>query len=150
MDCSQPETEDEAVNVLAGRGEQRTEVLRSRVGLLKGKDRYLMQLYLENAATFRQMALVSGINEANVARRIHKLVRRLLDGQYIACLRASAGLTEAEKEIAKEYLVEGTSMGKIAEKNGTSYYAVRQLIKRIQNTTHIETRDNQSWRKTSL
>jgi DNA-directed RNA polymerase specialized sigma subunit len=118
-------------------GEDRVNVLRSRMGLLKGRDRYLMQMYLENAATYRQMARVAKVNEANVARRIHKLIRRLLDGQFIACLRASAGLTESEKEMARQYLVEGTAMKKIAKKNGVSYYAVRTLIKKIQERTKI-------------
>jgi DNA-directed RNA polymerase specialized sigma subunit len=117
--------------------EQRIELLRNRVGLLKGRDRYLMEMYLENANTFRQMARVSGVNEANVARRIHKLVRRLLDGQYITCLRASTNLTDAEKEMARAYLVEGTPMRKIARRNGVSYYAVRTLIKKIQERTRV-------------
>ena len=63
----------------------RIDLLRSRVGLLAGRDRALMQIYLDNSGTFSQMAKIAGVNESNIARRIHKLVRRLLDGQYITC-----------------------------------------------------------------
>ena len=138
------ETEESAIgrsdgetSPFGGQSVQRIEVLRSRAGLLKGRDRYLMEMYLDNANTFRQMARLSGVNEANVARRIHKLVRRLLDGQFITCLRASTNLTDAEKEMARAYLVEGTPMREIAKKYGTSYYAVRTLIKKIQERTRV-------------
>ena len=65
----------------------RIDLLRCRAGLLTGKDGALMQMYLNGTGTIGQMARLAGVNEANVARRIHKLVRRLLDGQYITCLR---------------------------------------------------------------
>ncbi len=128
---------DGETSPFGGQSVQRIEVLRGRVGLLRGRDRYLMEMYLENATTFRQMARVAGVNEANVARRIHKLVRRLLDGQYITCLRASTAFTEEEKEMARAYLVDGTPMREIAKKNGTSYYAVRTLMKKIQERTRV-------------
>jgi DNA-directed RNA polymerase specialized sigma subunit len=117
--------------------EDRIDVLRSRVGLLRGKDRLLMQMYLDNANTYRQMARLAGVNEANVARRIHKLVRRLLDGQYITCLRTKDQFTDEQLEIARDYFVGGLSMKEIAERQGTTYYNVRQTMKKIQRVTKV-------------
>jgi predicted DNA-binding protein YlxM (UPF0122 family) len=117
--------------------EDRIDVLRCRVGLLTGKDRVLMQMYLDNANTFSQMARLGGINEANVARRIHKLIRRLLDGQYITCLRNRDKLTEAQIEMARDYFVAGLPMREIADRHGTTYYVVRQTMKQIQRLTSL-------------
>jgi predicted DNA-binding protein YlxM (UPF0122 family) len=118
--------------------EDRVDVLRSRVQLLTGKDRLLMQMYLNNANTFSQMARLAGINEASVSRRIHKLVRRLLDGQFITCLRSRGKLTNEQIEIARDYFVKGVPMRKIADRHGTSYYIVRKTMKKIQRLTMVE------------
>ena len=117
--------------------DDRIDLLRCRAALLTGKDKLLMQMYLDNSATFRQMARLAGVNEANVARRIHKLVRRLLDGQYITCLRNQASLTQEQIEIARSYFVMGLSMRTIADTHGVSYYAIRQTMKRIQRLVDV-------------
>ena len=115
----------------------RIELLRSRVGLLAGRDRALMQMYLENSGTFRQMARLAGVNEANVARRIHKLIRRLLDGQYITCLRNRDKFTQEQIEMARDYFVDGLPMSEIANRHETTYYTVRQTMKLIQRLTTV-------------
>ncbi|MGA2323377.1 MAG: hypothetical protein ABSG22_05970 [Sedimentisphaerales bacterium] len=115
----------------------RIELLRSRVGLLTGKDRALMKIYLENSGTFRQMARLAGVNEANIARRIHKLVRRLLDGQYITCLRNRDRFTQEQIEMARDYFVDGLPMSEIAERHETTYYEVRKTMKKIQRLTYV-------------
>jgi predicted DNA-binding protein YlxM (UPF0122 family) len=116
----------------------RIDLLRCRAELLTGADRALMQMYLDNANTFRQMARLSGVNEANVARRIHKLIRRLLDGQYITCLHNRDKLTQEQIEMARDYFVLGLPMSEIADRYETTYYAVRQTMKRIQRLTAVD------------
>ncbi len=122
----------------------RIDMLRCRVGLLTGKDRVLMQMYLDNANTFSQMARLAGVNEANVARRIHKLIRRLLDGQYITCLRNRDKLTEKQVEMARDYFVLGLPMREIADRHGATYYAVRQTMKQIQRLTSLRQNTDQT------
>jgi predicted DNA-binding protein YlxM (UPF0122 family) len=119
------------------RVEDRIDLLRCRAQLLTGKDRALMQMYLDKAATFSQMARLAKVNEANVARRIHKLIRRLLDGQYITCLRNHHLFTQTQLEIAKDYFLKGLSMRSIAKKNDVTYYAVRRTLKKIQRLTAV-------------
>jgi hypothetical protein len=111
------------------------DLIRSRAGLLTGKDRAIMQIYLENSGTFRQMSRIAGVNEANVARRIHKLIRRLLDSQYITCLRNRHKFTGEELDIARDYFIGGLPMSRIAENRCTTYYAVRRAMKKIQQVT---------------
>jgi predicted DNA-binding protein YlxM (UPF0122 family) len=110
----------------------RIEVLRSRIGLLAGRDKVLMTMYLENGNSFRQMAWLTGVNEASIARRIHKITRRLIDGKYITCLRNRDKFGKEELDIAKDYFLSGLSIKKIAIKRDLTYYAVRRTLKKIQ------------------
>ena len=117
--------------------QDRIDLLRSRAGLLTGRDDALMQMYLNGTGTLSQMARLAGVNEANVARRIHKLVRRLLDGQYITCLRSRDKLTQEQIEMARDYFVDGLSMSEIAWRREITYYSVRRTLKKIQRLTSV-------------
>jgi len=60
------------------------DLLRSRLNLLNGKDKVMMTMYLENGNSFRQIARLTSVSEARIARRIRGLTKRLIDGQYIS------------------------------------------------------------------
>jgi predicted DNA-binding protein YlxM (UPF0122 family) len=107
------------------------ELLRSRVGLLTGEDKLLMTMYLENGNSFRQLARLAGVSEASMARRIRKLTKRLIDGEYVKCLRNRDKFTKTEMAIAKEYFLLGLSRQKIALKRDYTYHRVRKILKRI-------------------
>jgi predicted DNA-binding protein YlxM (UPF0122 family) len=109
----------------------RVEVLKNRASLLAGKDKALMTMYLENGNSFYQMAQLAGVSESTIARRIHKLTRRLIDGRYMTCLRNREKFTKKEMEIAADYFLRGLSLRKIAAKRGWSYYSVYEGMKRI-------------------
>ena len=115
----------------------RIDLLRCRAGLLTGRDGALMQMYLSGTGTLRQMARLAGVNEANVARRIHKLVRRLLDGQYITCLRNRDRFSDEQIEMARDYFVDGLPMKEIAERHEITYYQVRKTMRKIQRLTTV-------------
>ena len=110
----------------------RIEMLYHRVSLLSGKDKILMTMYLSNGNTFAQMARLIGVNEATVGRRINKIIKRLVDGEYITCLRNRDKLSNKELEIARKYFLCGMSIRTISEKQGLSFYRVRQILKKIQ------------------
>ena len=124
----------------------RIDLLRSRVELLSGKDRLVMTMYLENGNTFRQMALLAGVNEANIARRIYKITKRLIDGEYITCLRNRHKFTNTEMAIAKDYFLLGLSQRKIASKRNYSVHHTRKILKKIQQLVTI-TNDNDKSRR---
>ncbi len=117
---------------------ERIDLLGCRMGLLKGEDRLLMQMYLENGNSFRQMARLIGVNEATIGRRIHKLTKRLLDGEYITCLRNRDKLCAEEMRIARAYLLEGLSQRKIAKRCSLSRYAVRNALRKVQEMVRID------------
>lgn len=91
----------------------------------------LMTMYIKNGNSFRQMARLSGINESRISRRIHKLTSRLMNGEYIRCLRNRDRLEEGELNIAKDYFLDGHSMKKIAKRRGRTYYGVRKTLRKI-------------------
>ena len=110
----------------------RIDALRSRVGLLAGKDKLLMTMYLENGNSFRQIARLTGVNISTVARRIHKLAKRLTNGEYITCLRNREKFTGAELVIVKDYFLVGLTRREIAAKRNCSVYRVRKILKKVQ------------------
>ena len=108
------------------------DLLRSRVGLLIGKDKLLMTMYLNNGNSFRQMARLLGVNETTVARRIRKITKRLLDGEYVICLRHRKKFTGIELAIAREHFLAGMSIREIAARRKATYYSVNATIKKVQ------------------
>ena len=116
-----------------GKAEQRDRVdlLRSRIYLLTGKDKLLMTMYLENSNSFRQIARLTGVTETSIARRIHRITKRLIDDKYILCLRNHDKLTRTELDIAKEHFLLGIPMTKIADERDCSYYHICKIVNRI-------------------
>ncbi|MFH1614663.1 MAG: hypothetical protein ABIG61_06240 [Planctomycetota bacterium] len=115
----------------------RLEVLRSRMDLLSGRDKVLMEMYFERGASFRQLAMIAGLNEVTIARQIRKLVRRLLDGDYITCLRRQEHLTPFELKVACDHMLGGLSQKRIAEKQDCTIYRVRATLKRLEHIVQV-------------
>lgn len=111
----------------------RIDLLHSRLNLLSGKDKVLMTMYVENGNSFRQIARLLDVSETSVARKIHRITRRLIDGEYITCLRSRDKLARGQMAIAKDYFLMGLSIKKIAEKKHWSIYRVRQAIMKIKS-----------------
>jgi len=116
-----------------GRRRGGIDLLRRRLNLLAGTDKVLMTMYVEHENSFRQIARVCGVSEANVARRINGIISRLTDGQYIACLRNRDKLSKWQLTVAKDYFLLGLSIRKIADKRRRSYYHVRDTLNDIRN-----------------
>ncbi len=110
----------------------RLELLRHKVSMLSGEDRLLMTMYIENGNSFRQMARLIGIKDDRISRRIHKVTKRLMKNEYIICRRNHFRFSREERNIAKEYFMEGLSIKKIADKKDCTYYSVRKTLKKIQ------------------
>ena len=108
------------------------DMLRQRLSMLRGEDKLLMTMYWENGNSLRQISKLAGVNRATIARRIHKLTERLMEGQYITCLRNRNRFTKREMAVANDYFMLGMSIKKIADKRNWSYYQVRQTLEKIQ------------------
>ena len=109
----------------------RLELLESRIELLAGTEKLLMTMYLKNGNSFYQMARLAGVNEVTIARRIHKIIKRLLDGEYITCLRNRDKFSDCEMAVAKDYLLTGLSMRGIARHRRCSRYLVKQTLGKV-------------------
>lgn len=109
------------------------ELLRGRLKLLAGRDRIIMTMYMENGNSVRQISRLLKVSESKVARRIRQLTRRLVDSEYIECLRSRDKLYKHQLRIAKDYFLTGLSVEKIAEKRSCSNYHVRKTLDDIQS-----------------
>lgn len=115
-----------------GEYRDRVDMLRQRLDMLSGKDKLLMTMYWENGNSLQQISRLAGVNRATIARRIHKLTARLMEGKYIDCMRYRNRFTKYEMAIAKDYFLLGVSQKKIASKRRCSCYHVRQTLEKIQ------------------
>ena len=113
----------------------RIELLRARAQILGGKDKALMEMYLKNGSTLNQMARLAGVSEATISRRVHRLVGRLLDGEYIRCLHKRGQLDLLEQAIARDYFLGGLSQKKIALRREVTAYHVRKTLKKIKSVS---------------
>ena len=109
----------------------KVELLRLRARLLDAKDRLLIEMYLDNGASIRQLAALTGMTETRLARRINNLIKRLGSSQYIRCLRQADKIETFEMDLAKRYFLWGLSMRQIARDKGCSYHSVRKTISKI-------------------
>ena len=127
--------ENVSEELLAAKGgyRDRADLLRSRLCMLSGQDRLLMTMYWENGISIRQISRLTGISRSTIDRRLNKLTRRLMKGEYIIYLRNSKKFNKKEMAIAKDYILLGKSMKKIAEKRETSYYHVRNILGNIKH-----------------
>jgi hypothetical protein len=132
-----PEDIPESASAAKKAYRDRIDLLRSRVHLLGGRDKLLMKMYLDNGNTFRQMARLAGVNEASIARRIHRVTKRLTDGEYITCLRNRDKFSKTEMAVARDYFLLGLAQRKISAKRNCSVYQVRKMLKRIQGLVKL-------------
>jgi len=111
----------------------RIELLAGRLNLLTGTDKLLMTMYIRHGNSIRQIARIRGVSEASIARRIRVISQRLVNGQYIDCLRCRDRLTYLQLAVAKDYYLKGLSMRRIAEKRRWSYYRVRDVLTEVRS-----------------
>ncbi len=123
----------EAMLVARGHQRERVDLLLSRLDLLEGRAKVMMKMHFENGSSFRQIARLIGVSETSVARRIRRISSRLLDGQYITCLRNRDKLTTRQMSVAKDYFLRGLSQSKIAETKRWSLYRVGRILREIQS-----------------
>ncbi|GEM_PF-6328326 len=105
-------------------------LLQTRLSLLSKRDRALMDMFLNNAQ-IRQIAQLNDIHEANVSRRVQKLLGRLFKSHYLFCMRNRYLFNDEQINIAREHFMMALPMCRIAHNHKTSYYKIRETIKKI-------------------
>lgn len=104
------------------------ELMRGRLNLLEGKEKAMMVMHVENGISFRQIARLLGLNESTVARKIHRIGRRLVNSEYIGCLRNRDKLTKGQMAVARDYFMKGLSKREIAQKKCWSRYRIDRVV----------------------
>jgi len=128
------------------------EMLTCRADILNCRDRALVKMYLNNGLTFRQISDVVGSSESVICRRINKLTAKLIDNDYITCLRNRDKFKRIELELARDYYIEGFSQKRIAEKHGMTLYSTRKVLRKIRGIIDScgKQRSSNSKRKTPI
>jgi hypothetical protein len=117
-------------------------LIKKRVHLLSGRDRLIMNMYLDDRITFGQMGRLLGVDPANVGRRVHRITQKLTGGEYIQCLKSRDRFTPDELAIARQHFLLGTSIRQIASDRSQSYYQTQQIVLRIKQLVHNPDRIN--------
>jgi transposase-like protein len=104
------------------------EQVRKRAEQLSEPDRTLVQMYLENENSFRQISQLLGVSEATVARRVKKVIKRLADPNIDSVLSKGSMLGRRQRKIARDFFLRGQTVKAIAHKYGMTYYNTRRII----------------------
>jgi predicted DNA-binding protein YlxM (UPF0122 family) len=120
-----------------GNSRAQNELLRSRLDLLDGKDKFLMKLYLEDGYSIFQISRLISVSEASISRRIKKLEKQLLDGKYLDCLRNRNKFYKYQMAIAKDHFLTGLSIREISKKRKLSVYQVRETITQVKDILNV-------------
>ena len=107
------------------------DLLLERVRLLSGLEKVMMTMYLRNGNSFYQLAMLSGVDQTTIARRIRRITERLIDNEYFRCLSQRNEFTKYELDAAKDYFLYGMSLRQIADKRGWSFYKARERVSRV-------------------
>ncbi len=101
----------------------------ARVDMLPADQKAIVTLFL-NGRDFRMLAKNAGVNEATVARRLRKIVSRIISDDFLAAL-SQDDMSEEKTEIIRDYFVKGLSVKTISQKTGLSRYRVSKTIRQL-------------------
>ena len=104
------------------------DLLISRMGLLKAKDRTLLDMQIRHACSYRQLSRLSGLSEEQVSRRNKALIRRLTGHEYITIYRHKECFSETQLLVAYDRYLLGLGYRKIAAKHELEEYPVRRIL----------------------
>ncbi len=106
-----------------------TQTLLQRAQQLSEPDRTVVTMYLQNAASFRQIAKLTDLSESAVARRIRKILAVLSDEKLNALLTSGKLLSRRQKKVIRDHFFGGLTLGDIARKHKMSYYNARRIVR---------------------
>ena len=110
---------------------RQVELLEMRVELLEGRERVLLDLYVNHNVTCGQLARLSGESERNLSRLVKRLIPRLLGDEYITIVRNRERFGEIELAVAYDHFLLGLSYRAIREKRKRTVNSIKKIIKRL-------------------
>jgi len=126
------ENGDETAVAISETAENRDiiEILRMRAHLLAGRDRVLLEMYLERGNSLRQIGRLMGLSPCNVGRRIRRIARRLADDTYEICLGNHDDFNGREMALIKDFFIRGLSAAHISQNHGITLYRVKATLRK--------------------
>jgi len=98
----------------------------ARVDMLPAGQRVFVTMFL-NIRKFNMLARTAGVNEVTIARRLRKIIGRIISDNFLSALPQD-DLSEEKIEIIRSHFVNGLSVKSISKKTGISRYRVRKII----------------------
>ena len=112
-----------------------TQTLLQRAQQLPEPDRTVVTMYLQNAASFRQIAQLTDLSESTAARHVRKVLAALSDEKLNAALTSGKLLSRRQKKVIRDYFFGGLTLSDIARKYQISYYNARRIISFVRKIT---------------
>jgi DNA-directed RNA polymerase specialized sigma24 family protein len=106
------------------------DLLTQQADLLTGVDRTLLILYIRAGCSFYQLGRVTGMNRSSVGRRIRRIIRRLSDRTYRACVENRQQFSEQDMAVLRDHFIRGLSLAKISRDHGLRYYRVHAIVEK--------------------
>jgi hypothetical protein len=115
------------------------ELLRDRLHLLSGRDKILMSMYLDGQR-ISELAALLGVSTSALRRKLKKLAAAL-SGQkctdYLLALRNRDKFSSLELAIARDRLIRGLSIKRIARRRKTTYYRSYRMVCKIERSIKL-------------
>lgn len=107
------------------------ELVQIRGEVLSRQDQVFIEMILEKGMTHRQIACLLGCSETSVGRRVKRVIKKVLNSDYLMCLRHRDRLTVFQMRVARAYFVEDRSKKEIVGLLDTTLYQVEKAIDAI-------------------
>src|SRR5438128_190794 len=102
--------------------------LERRISFLPEADRRLLEATLSGKVSRREAALIAGVSQGTMSRRIRAVLRRLADPLVVALMRDGKLLPELHQEVGLAYFLQKKPVRAIGREWGLSVYAVRGML----------------------
>lgn len=107
------------------------EHLQNRLSLLRGTDKVLMKMHIENGYSFADLSRLSGVSQATISRRIKRIADRLSGSEIQAYYMHRSNFDADQKRIIKDRLRDGLSQREISKRRNISRYRVRTALDKL-------------------
>jgi len=110
---------------------RQVDLLQQRMELLKKTDRLFLDLYLNHNLCFHRIAQLAHLPDRCVAKRITRLMQRLLSEEYISIIRNKNLFKRSELEVAYDRYLLGMGYRRIAIKRNLGLRTTQRILDQL-------------------
>jgi DNA-directed RNA polymerase specialized sigma24 family protein len=108
-----------------------SEQLQNRISLLRGTDKVLMRMHLENGYSYADLSRLAGVSQATISRRVKRIADRLTSAEINTYYRHRRDFDTSQRAIIKDHLRDGLSQRQICSRRNISRYRVRTTLDKL-------------------